>query len=71
MIKYIISIILVFSIIIGSTTGKNLNPVIGIYAEPSLIDGYPDTQYSYIAASYIKYIQMAGARAVFIPYDAT
>jgi gamma-glutamyl hydrolase len=48
----------------------NLKPVIGIYTEPSDYKGYPSSQYSYISASYVKYVEMAGAQVVPIFYDA-
>ena len=46
-------------------------PLVGVLSQPGLmqIDGVP-ANYSYIAASYVKFVEMAGARAVPIPYDA-
>jgi len=44
--------------------------VIGVYSQPSGIDGYDPKDYAYIAASYVKYLEMAGARIVPVPYDA-
>jgi len=50
----------------------NTNVVIGIFTEPSPFNTtYPTSQYSYIAAGYIKFVETAGARAVPIPYDAS
>jgi hypothetical protein len=45
-------------------------PVIGIYAEPTKYTSYPPSRYSFIAASYAKYIESAGAQVVPIFYDA-
>lgn len=49
----------------------NLNPVIGILTTPTS-EGwpFPSTVYSYIAASYVHFIESAGARVVPIPWDA-
>ncbi|EAR93075.3 class I glutamine amidotransferase (macronuclear) [Tetrahymena thermophila SB210] len=49
----------------------NNKPIIGIYTQPSDYQLYPGSNYSYIAASYVKYLEGAGAQAVVIPYDAT
>lgn len=48
---------------------ENLRPVIGVYTQPSSFSQYPASKYQYIAASYIKYLEMAGARAIPIFYD--
>lgn len=45
-----------------------MKPIIGVYTEPSDYSGYPADKYAYIAASYIKYIEMAGGQAVPIDY---
>ena len=48
----------------------NERPIIGVFAQPSdYPKQYPTENYSYIATSYIKFIESAGARAVPIPYD--
>ena len=48
----------------------NERPLIGVFAQPSdFSKQYPTNNYSYIASSYIKFIESAGARAVPIPYD--
>ncbi|KAL4471799.1 hypothetical protein ABPG72_008817 [Tetrahymena utriculariae] len=49
----------------------NNSPIIGIYTQPSEYEQYPGSDYSYIAASYVKFLEGAGAQAVVIPYDAT
>jgi gamma-glutamyl hydrolase len=36
---------------------------------PSTYTEYPSEEYSYLAASYVKYIEMAGAQAIPIYYD--
>jgi gamma-glutamyl hydrolase len=53
-------------------TSINDNVVIGIFTQPSDSDyvDYPASQYSYLAASYVKFVEMAGARVVPIPYEA-
>ncbi|CAD8105104.1 unnamed protein product [Paramecium primaurelia] len=53
-------------------TEINNNVVIGIFTQPSDPDyiDYPSSQYSYLAASYVKFVEMAGARVVPIPYEA-
>lgn len=40
----------------------NEKPVIGIITQPSLFKDYPSANYSYIAASYVKFVESAGAR---------
>ncbi len=40
-------------------------PVIGILSQP-----VSDNSYQYIAASYVKWLESAGATAIVIPYDA-
>lgn len=48
----------------------NPRPVIGVFAQPSdFPNQYPTNEFSYIAASYIKFIESSGARAIPIPYD--
>ena len=54
----------------GSSSAGTVNnkPIIGIFAQPSghALKPFGD---KYIAASYVKYIESAGARVVPIPYD--
>lgn len=38
---------------------------------PSEYDEYPSTNYAYLAASYVKFIESAGARVVPIPFEAS
>ncbi|KAM3132210.1 hypothetical protein pb186bvf_015670 [Paramecium bursaria] len=45
-------------------------PIIGILTQASDYKGYPGDQYSYIAASYVKFVESSGARVVPIPYEA-
>eukprot|EP01016_Furgasonia_blochmanni_P035970 TRINITY_DN4048_c0_g2_i1.p1 TRINITY_DN4048_c0_g2~~TRINITY_DN4048_c0_g2_i1.p1 ORF type:complete len:394 (-),score=112.03 TRINITY_DN4048_c0_g2_i1:115-1296(-) len=47
----------------------NNRPIIGVLSQPSDFAIYPATQYNYIAASYFKWVEAAGARAVPILYD--
>lgn len=42
-------------------------PIIGIFAQPSPVSGGQD----YIAASYVKWVEAAGARSIHVPFDAT
>lgn len=59
------------------TSGTNLRPIIGIFTQPTgreesrLAAGESNTEDSYIAASYVKFIESAGARAVPVHYDAS
>lgn len=55
---------------ISTLNSYNSRPVIGVLAQPSdFPDLYPSDEYSYIASSYIKFVESSGARAVPIPYD--
>ena len=47
--------------------------VIGVLTIPSDDDyvDYPSSKYSYLAASYIKFIESAGAQVIPIPYETT
>ena len=47
----------------------NLNPVIGILTIPSEYDEYPVKDWNYMAASYVKNMESAGARVVPIQWD--
>eukprot|EP01017_Pseudomicrothorax_dubius_P004420 TRINITY_DN1087_c0_g1_i6.p1 TRINITY_DN1087_c0_g1~~TRINITY_DN1087_c0_g1_i6.p1 ORF type:complete len:376 (+),score=96.35 TRINITY_DN1087_c0_g1_i6:69-1196(+) len=51
--------------------GYTDRPTIGVLSQPSEFPeiGYPASKYSYIAASYTKFVEMAGARAVPIRWD--
>lgn len=64
--------ILVLCLLITAIVGRNEAPVIGILTIPSDDDytQYPSSQYSYFAASYVKYVESAGARVLPIPYEA-
>jgi len=46
-------------------------PVIGVLTEPSNYDKYPREKYSYIASSYVKYLEEAGADVIPIAYDSS
>lgn len=53
----------------------NLRPIIGVVSEPispeaALANGLDANRSSYIAASYVKYLEMAGARVVPLKYNA-
>ncbi|CAD8141127.1 unnamed protein product [Paramecium octaurelia] len=45
-------------------------PVIGIFTQPSTFAEYASQNYTYIAASYVKFLESGGARVIPIPYEA-
>jgi len=48
----------------------NTRPIIGILTQPSSWPTmYDPEEYSYIATSYVRYLESAGARVVPIKYD--
>lgn len=47
----------------------NERPIVGILAQPSAFAAHPPEKFNYIAASYIKFVEAAGARAVPINWD--
>ncbi|EGC28836.1 hypothetical protein DICPUDRAFT_51633, partial [Dictyostelium purpureum] len=53
----------------GCHHALNDRPVIGILSQPASSDKYKEYGYQYIAASYVKYVESAGARVVPILYD--
>jgi gamma-glutamyl hydrolase len=64
---------LTFALLFASAFSQNLNlnPVIGIVTTPTESSyPFPSSVYSYIAASYVQFIESAGARVVPIPWDA-
>lgn len=65
--KFIITILL-----IGLIHTLNTSPTIGVLTIPSDDDytEYPASTYSYLAASYVKYVESTGARVLPIPYEA-
>ena len=50
--------------VVAAAAGVNTRPIVGIMAQP-----YDSTR-NYIAASYVKWVESAGARAVPLMYDA-
>lgn len=50
---------LIMSVLLAATGATNLRPLIGIVSQPTV-----DSNGSYIAASYVKWVESAGARAV-------
>ena len=62
-------VVLGLALIAQTYSQENTNVVIGVYLEPSDYPGYPSSNTSYVAASYVKYIEMAGAQVVPIHYD--
>lgn len=53
------------AVLTGAAAGYNDAPVIGIFAQPLA----KDPEYQYLAASYVKWLESAGARVVPIPYN--
>mmetsp|Transcript_14947 Transcript_14947/g.28269 ORF Transcript_14947/g.28269 Transcript_14947/m.28269 type:complete len:360 (-) Transcript_14947:213-1292(-) len=55
--------------LLSLATGESLNlrPVIGIFMQPR---GSGSAKYDYIAASYVKFVESSGGRAVPVHYDA-
>lgn len=51
-----------------SSLPHTTSPVVGILAQPNSFSN--DTSHQYIAASYVKWLEVGGARSVPIPYDA-
>ena len=49
----------------------NLRPIVGILTQPTRREGIEQQARSYIEASFVKFVEQAGARAVPIHYDAT
>jgi len=52
---------------LGVCRAQNQRPVVGILS----LQPQSGAQYYYIAASYVKWLESAGARSIPIPYDAT
>jgi gamma-glutamyl hydrolase len=50
----------------AGVTASRQTPVIGILSQP-----LHDSNNTYIAASYVKWLEVGGARSIAIPYDAT
>ena len=49
---------------------RNDKPIIGILTLPSESSKYSPTKYSYIAASYVKFIELGGGRVIPINYKS-
>jgi gamma-glutamyl hydrolase len=47
----------------------NDRPIVGVFAYPSEFGTFPQEEYSYIAASYIKWVEQSGARVMPVPFD--
>lgn len=68
-----LQLLVLFGLIYRSISSATNNyPIVGVFAHPSN-DTHPDCGGScqYIAASYVKYIESAGARVVPISYYST
>ena len=64
---------LFLALILGNSAAVNMRPVVGIYAAPLHhlpSSGCPDGC-DYVAASYVKWLESAGAQSVPIPYNAS
>lgn len=55
---------------VATAAKMNLRPIVGVVAQPLGKESLADDGKSYIAASYVKYLEMAGARVVPIQYNA-
>lgn len=66
-------ITMLVSLLLAIVVAQALNdrPVIGIMTIPSRNSKYPTANYSTIPASYVQFLESAGARVVPIPYDAS
>ncbi|KAL0482619.1 gamma-glutamyl hydrolase [Acrasis kona] len=54
-----------------ATSANNNRPIIGVLTQPTSVKYHPNNiEQQYITASYIKFVEMSGARAVHIPFDA-
>lgn len=63
-------LITLFGCAFSGINSLNLRPIIGILAQPTSESTSKDSnKNSYIAASYVKYLESSGARVVPIPYD--
>lgn len=58
MLTYFVTIVC-FQLVIGDNSTNN-RPIIGILSQ----EYFPSPSHSYIAASYVKYLESAGARVV-------
>ena len=57
-------------LILTFSNTSNHKPIVGILSQPSdFNETHPTDNYSYIASSYVKFVESSGARVVPIPYD--
>ncbi len=56
------------AIAIVHVTSVNLRPIVGVMAQPS--KDVPEGKTSYVAASYVKFVEGSGARVVPVRFDA-
>lgn len=68
--KSILFILINIFLITHHLQALNMEPYIGVFSERSKYEGYPGSEYSYISASNVKWLEMGGARIVPIPYEA-
>jgi gamma-glutamyl hydrolase len=69
MTKRVVVIVLLFLLHSLSITESHNAPIIGILSEPIINQKNNETEFM-IAASYVKWLEMSGARSVAIPFDA-
>jgi len=62
-------LILVISSVMKTSVGEVV-PVVGVLSQPRFKNATGEVAEYYIAASYIKWLESAGARSIPIPYDA-
>ena len=63
------SILIIISSSVAVAAATSSTPVIGIMTQPLPNDD--ESNSTYIAASYVKWLELGGARSIAIPYDAT
>lgn len=54
-----------------SSSSDVKKPVVGVLTLPSSYEKYPREKYSYIASSYVKFLEEAGAYVIPIAYDSS
>lgn len=64
--------VIILAVALGQTVKTNDRPIIGVFSQPSSSkEGDCNGSCMYLAASYVKYLESAGARVVPINYSAT
>ena len=58
----------VLVLLVAAATAQNLRPIIGILSMPN-DEPYDQSIRGFFPASYVKWLEMAGARVVPLPFD--